>query len=261
MYTETSILAHFDPHLNIEMQNYYPRGRKQDIHYHFWLDLEAGYCDTAGSRIHLYADDERWAVVAEKSGYQNRGARAEIELYYFGNCIDYPVNSYSERDYIANMENIELISQEEWDRISNQESEDMETFEVISPTATYVMVKTAKMPIEQDVSKYRALGIHSREDAPHLVSFADLLRYYHDTSPDMLRASEPEIRQHIPGDLRKLMTIDDFHFSSTYADDHNPSQEEMYRLIAKILVTKDPSCWKPTLPANNHWSKWQSGHL
>lgn len=261
MYTEAAILAHFNSDLNIELHEYYPAGKKDDIHYHFWLDLEHGYCDTAGSRMHLYADDERWAVVAEKSGYQNRGLSAECELYYFGNCIDYNIASYKERAYISNLANIVLIDGDEWIRIQNTEGYDMELFELISPKADYVMIRDTKVPIEQDVSKYRALGIHSRTDAPDLVSFTDLLRYYHDTNPDILRATEPEIRQHIPGDLRKLMSIDAFHFSSVYADNHNPSREEMYRLIAAILVAKDPLLWQPTLPANNHWSNWESGNL
>ena len=263
MYTESIILSHFNPDLSIEEDEYYPVGNEDDISYRFWLDLEHGYCETAGSRIHLYADDERWAVVGEKSGYQNRGLTAEIELHYFGNCIDYLIASYPERKYISNVNNITLITGEEWDRICNKDGEDMEQFEMISPDAQYVMIRDTKVPIEQDASKYRVLGIHSRtEDNPrNLISFEDLLRYYNDTEPTLLYATEAEIRQHIPGDLRKLMTIDHFHFSSVYADDHNPGQEELYQLIAKILVTKDTALWKPTLPANNHWSNWESGTL
>lgn len=139
----------------------------------------------------------------------------------------------------------------------------MEQFEMINPNAQYVKIRDVNVPIEQDTSKYRSLGIHSRkEDNPRdLISFEDLIRYYSDTAPTLLAATETEIRQHIPGDLRKLMTIDHFHFSSVYADDHNPSQEELYQLIAKILVTKDITLWKPSLPANNHWSNWESGNL
>lgn len=202
-------------------------------------------------------------MVAEKSGYQNRGLRAEIELYYFGNCIDYPITSYPEGRYISNINYIILITGDEWDRICNKEGEDMEQFEMINPNAQYVKIRDVNVPIEQDTSKYRSLGIHSRkEDNPRdLISFEDLIRYYSDTAPTLLAATETEIRQHIPGDLRKLMTIDHFHFSSVYADDHNPSQEELYQLIAKILVTKDITLWKPSLPANNHWSNWESGNL
>jgi hypothetical protein len=65
-------------------------------------------------------------------------------------------------------------------------------------------------------------GYHNRVDGNprDLVSFEDLLRYYSDTGPELIMASEPEIRSHIPGDIRKIMTIDSFHFSSTYAPEH-----------------------------------------
>lgn len=48
------------------------------------LILNMGYCETAGNRIHLYGDSTRWTIVFEKSGYQNRGPSAEIELDYIG---------------------------------------------------------------------------------------------------------------------------------------------------------------------------------
>lgn len=263
MYTESVILSHFDPGLDIEEDNYYPVAGENDIKYRFWLDLEHGYCETAGSRIHLYADNERWAVVTEKSGYQNRGFSAEIELCYFGNCIDYIINSYPERNYVSNSESIVLITDEEWDRICNREGEEMEQFEMISPDAAYVTIRDVKVPIVQDVAQYRRLGIHSRKEGnpKNLISFEDLVRFYSDTAPAVIQATEPEIRQHLPQDLPRLMTIDHFHFKSAYSDDHNPAREETYQLIAKILVTKDISLWKPTLPANNHWSNWESGNL
>jgi len=49
--------------------------------------LEHGYCETAGNKVHLYADSTRWAFVFEKCGYQNLGDRADIEHGYVGNCI------------------------------------------------------------------------------------------------------------------------------------------------------------------------------
>jgi hypothetical protein len=263
MYNEASILSHFDSNLHIEQDQHYPQGRPQDISYHFWLDLEHGYCETAGSMFHLYADDHRWAVVAEKSGYHNSGMRIEIELHYFGNCIEYPIDVYPERKYITNIQRITLIDGDELVRITNKEGDDMEQYELISPDAEYVMIRDKKVPIERNIQKYHDLGIHSRvyDNPKQLVSYVDLLRLYSDTSPNLTLAAEPEIRGHIPGDIRKIMTIDKFHFVSAYAPDHNPSQEEMYQLIAKVLVAKDPTLWKPTLPANNHWSNWESGNL
>lgn len=261
MLTESSILEHFDPTLDIEPRLHYPSGQKGDIHYHFWFDLEHGYFATAGSRLHLYADDDRWAVVTEKNGYANRGFRAEIELEYFGNCIEYPIHRYPERSYITNSATVILISSEEWGRVSKFDGEDQ--FELVNPTAGYVQIRDVKVPIESDVARYRALGIYARQgwEPSDAIDFVDLIRYVHASQPDVLFAREPEIREHIPGDLRKIMTVDNFHFSSVYSERHNPSNEELYQLIAKVLVNRDPSQYCPTLAANNHWSNWESGHL
>ncbi|RZJ46331.1 MAG: hypothetical protein EOO44_22835 [Flavobacterium sp.] len=79
-FNETEILEQLDLAFNGIPSKYYPTGQPGDIKYNFFLDLEHGYCETAGSRIHLYADSARWIIVFEKSGYQNRGTSAEIEL-------------------------------------------------------------------------------------------------------------------------------------------------------------------------------------
>lgn len=38
-----------------------PERLSTHLDYTFFLDLEQGYCETAGSRIRLYADADRWA--------------------------------------------------------------------------------------------------------------------------------------------------------------------------------------------------------
>jgi len=101
-FTGSDILRQLDQAFYGLPNEYYPAGRPKDIKYNFFLDLEHGYCVTAGNRIHLYGDRARWAIVFEKSGYQNRSTSAQIELDYVGNCIDYPVDTFAERNYITN---------------------------------------------------------------------------------------------------------------------------------------------------------------
>lgn len=113
-FTETEILAQLDLAFKGDPNHYFPAGRPQDIKYNFFLDLEHGYCETAGNRIHLYADSTRWAIVLEKSGYQNRGTSGEIELNHVGNCINYPVKEYPDRNYITNASRVMLIEPSEF---------------------------------------------------------------------------------------------------------------------------------------------------
>lgn len=87
------------------------------------------------------------------------------------------------------------------------------------------------------------------------------IRYLNETDSLVISATEDEIKKHIPADLPKIMTINEFHFESVYDKDNPPSTQETYQLIAKVLVTKDTTFWKPTMKPNNHWSNWESGNL
>ncbi|WP_163411010.1 DUF7003 family protein [Flavobacterium ajazii] len=262
-FNETEILEQLDLAANGTPSKYYPIGQPQDIKYNFFLDLEHGYCETAGSRIHLYGDSTRWAVVFEKSGYQNRGTSAEIELDYVGNCIDYPVDKYPERNYITNSGRIILIDSGEFERIENKDGVEMETFELIDKGIKDIKIRDEFIPFDNNYKNYEKVGIQIRDyDNPKsLIGFGDLIRYLHETNPKLISARENEIRKHIPKDIPKLMTIDEFHFVSPYDKANLPSKQETYKLIAKILTTRDITNWKPTQKTNNSWKNWESGNL
>lgn len=263
IFNETEILEQLDFAFNGEPSKYYPNGQPEDIKYNFFLDLEHGYCETAGNRIHLYADSTRWIVVFEKSGYQNRGTSAEIELNYIGNCIDYPIYKYPERNYITNSNNIILIDPTEFERIENKDGEEMETFELIGQNIKEIKIRDNAVQFDNNHKNYEKLGIDIRDyDNPkNLIGFGDFIRYLHETNPELISATEEEIRKHIPKDIPKLMTIDEFHFVSAYDKTNPPSQQETYQMIAKILTTKKVTNWKPTQKPNNSWQNWESGHL
>ena len=259
-FTEDDILNQLDLAFKGIPNEYYPIGNAGDIKYNFILDLEHGYCETASSKIHLYADTNRWAIICEKAGYQNRGGDAEIELYYFGNCINYPIAKYPERNYITNVNRIILISGEEYERISDK---DEESFELVSPLIDEVNIRDKKVKIEHNLAKYKDLGIIPKtyDNPKSLIGFGDLVRYLNDTDPSTIYATENEIKEHIPVDLSKIMEITDFHFESVYNKNNLPSTLEMYKLIANVLMKRDSSLWNPASEPNNHWSNWESGNL
>jgi hypothetical protein len=263
IFNETEILEQLDLAFNGTPSKYYPTGRTEDIKYNFFLDLEHGYCETAGNRIHLYADSTRWIIVFEKSGYQNRGTSAEIELDYVGNCIDYPIDKYPERNYITNSSRIVLIDPTEFERIENKEGAEMETFELIGQNIKEIKIRDKFIPFDNNYKNYEKVGIEIRnyDNPKKLIGFGDLIRFLHETNPLLISATENEIRKHIPKDIPKLMSIDKFHFISAYEKTNPPSQQETYKLLAKILVTRDTTNWKPTQEPNNSWKNWESGHL
>lgn len=220
--------------------------------YNFFLDLEHGCFYTAGSRINLYADKSRWAIVFEKSGFGNRSGRAEIELNYFGNCLLNLDRAGYENEYICNSKYLTLITGEAFEKIEDG-------FELVSKKATVVKVRNTELPIEQDIDKYKAIGIEIQDfDNPNnLIDFQSLVRYLDEMNPESLRATNDELRISIPNDLPLLMKIDRWHHKS-YSEygGAKPSSYETFQLIADVLVTRDVNEWKPTLEPNNDWRNW-----
>lgn len=262
-YNEQEVLNELDLAFNGIPSDKFPKGKSDHIIYNFFLDLEHGYCETAGSKIHLFADLENWAIIFEKSGYNNRGGRAEIELTYIGNCINYPIDIYPEGKYISNVANITLIDGDEFGRIENKKGEEFETFELIGRNIAHVKVRNKYIPFDNNYKNYNNIGIEIRNDdnPQKLIDFGVLIRYLNEINPNVISATEDDIRKHIPNELPKLITLTSFYFSSAYDKDNPPSKIETYKLIAKILTTQDISIWKPTLKPNNHWKNWESGNL
>src|SRR5688572_3417199 len=110
------------------------------IGYTFFGDLEHGYCETAASRIHLFADADRWALVFEKAGYYNRGFFAGVELNNLGNCITRVRQSFGQQKYESNVVTCVLVSEEELNRIGNDVDE-------IDPDVKEVRLRDQMVPV------------------------------------------------------------------------------------------------------------------
>lgn len=220
--------------------------------YNFFPDLEHGYFHTAGSRINLYADQNRWAIVFEKSGYGNRSGRAEIELNYFGNCLINLNREGLDNQFLCNSKYITLISGEEFERIEGD-------FELVSKQATKVKVRDIGLTIDHNHQNYTSQGIEIQDfDNPdNLIDYQSLVRYLDENNPEIFRATDEELRTSIPNDLPLLMKIDKWHHKS-YSEfgGDKPSTYETFNLIADVLISQNAENWKPTLKANNDWRNW-----
>ncbi|PQA59682.1 hypothetical protein C5O19_08630 [Siphonobacter curvatus] len=169
------------------------------------------------------------------------------------------------RQHITNYSTIVLIDSDEFERIENKGVGEEETFELIDAEVKEIMIRNQMVAFNNNYEDYEQLGIEiSDYDNPKkLISFDNVLRYFNETNPALISATEDELRQYLPKDLPKLMTLDSFHFMSRFEDDkfNVPSSQETFQLIAKVLATQDPAHWKPTQEPNNHWSNWESGWL
>ncbi len=94
----------------------------------FFFHPDHGCCYIANSRICLFADVERWAVVIEKNGYGNRGMTIGIELNYFGNCLWKLDRAGYGDQFVCNIKYFNLFDEE-----SICVNEPQEGFELLDP--------------------------------------------------------------------------------------------------------------------------------
>jgi len=220
--------------------------------YEFFLDLEHGYFYTASSRINLFADENRWAIVFEKSAFGNRTGRAEIELNYFGNCLVNQPRAGMDDLFILNTNWVTLIDNDKFDEIADG-------FELVSKNVNTVNIRGNEVKIEHDIAKYEERGIFIQdiENPNKQIDFPALVRYLAEEYADLFRATKDELTVFLPKDLPFLMKIDEwYHTPIQFYDGPPPSSNETFNLIAEILVSKDIGLWKPCLKPNNNWRNW-----
>lgn len=228
----------------------------------FFMDLEHGYFDTANSRLSLYADRARWAIVFEKNGFANRGGRIELELNYFGNCLRNlePGGLYYHFNY--NSKYFSLVSGDSLEKIQGE-------FEDVLPDAKEIMIRDQSVPLPSSKEEYKKWIPDLAPSSD--VHFRDLARYLAYEHEALMRASDEEKRMCIPDDIPLLMTIDawnhrSYSFYRNGQDAHVtgtvPSSHETFQLIAETLAHQDPKKFKPTVAPNNHWKFWpEAGSL
>ncbi|MFM2387567.1 MAG: hypothetical protein RL660_2324 [Bacteroidota bacterium] len=234
-----------------------------NIKYNFFLDLEHGYVETAGSKIHLFGDEKNWAIVFEKIGYHNRAFQIQSELNFIGNCINYKKENHGYGDEYTNTEDIALIDNEELEKIQLPENEEEDCFEMIDPTIDKVKIRNSiiSIKIEQDEFAKLHMNLVDENNPKGYISFGNFARYLYAKQPNELSANQSEIRKQLPNNIPFIMTIDKFHYKSSYEPKNKPSTQETYNLIADVLVSLNKELWKPKEIVNNDWYNWESGHL
>lgn len=230
--------------------------------YKFFLTLQDAYTTVSSNRIHLYADKDRWAVVFEVNGYDNRGFAIRKTHNYFGNCLFNLETAGLNGMYVLNSKYFTLCSEEEIMKI-------WKDFEEVSDTAKTIKIRNTEIPIEHDLNVYKSNNIpwHKYDTTKKSIDIPCLTRMINFKYPELFNSTDEELRTCIPKDIPKIMTIDEWYHVDCYRV-HGyensiplPSTVETFKLIAEVLETKDIKKYKPTLKPNSHWSNWKSGDL
>lgn len=250
-YTKADILKDFDSNGGITNP------------YKFFLTLEDAYLNISSNKIHLFADENRWAVVFEKNGYHNRGMSIQKELNFFGNCLSKLDRAGLDGAYVCNTKHVLLCSEDEIRKVCTEE------FEEVSPNARTIKVREENLPIEHNLEIYEQQHIpwQKYDNTKKTIGIECLTRMLNFKHPEVFNATEIELYTCLPKDLPRLMTIDEwFHVDCAkpimYGDNIPlPSTVETFQLIAEALTTRDKTTYKPTKKANSDWRNWRSGNL
>jgi hypothetical protein len=233
-----------------------------DEPYCFFMDLEHPYLYTANSRLTLFADEFRWAIVFEKNGYGNPTGCIEIDLNFFGNCLHNLDRGGAGDRYVCNAKFITLVDSDALTDIA-------EDFEQVAPWATFVKLrgKPVQLPSTKEGFAKWVPDIHEDDGFFKRPTRGDLARFLTFEHADLCRATDAEKRLCLP----EIMTVDEWHQRRYYHHVNGPDNEligdapstyDTFPLLAEVLATRDPSRYRPTVPPNNHWSNWpEAGSL
>lgn len=267
-----------------------------DGYYCSFLPLNHPYTYLIDARLNLFRSDKDWAIAAEILGYNPRGGRIELNIYYHGNCL-VNLERYNNRD--VNNYAVYPIDEESFQEAAPDE--------LLSPKAQSLLVRDIQLNLSNDKSEYERAGIELVEFESDRISMEEMGRLLITQNQRVFRATDKELYKSIPRHLKKILVLDEWYHKdfnvgpqkimsaeaiiSTYdlnqqigslqgitladftatirAQEERmgqfereewavarPSSYETWQQIAKVLATGDVSHYQPTLEPNTHWSNW-----
>lgn len=209
--------------------------------------LDNGYVYPAGTKLTVYRDDRRWAIVIEVIGFNYRGGGHDGMsncLHIYGNYLPYEPG-------IRNENFIYLT-----DDANNCNTFDNEEDFYLNQDCTTFTLREQILPLYHNRQLYKDARIEI-QDAQRINAF-EFLRLLDALHHDKLVATETEIRERIPNNLPKIMELHNW-FHPDVVNDELPSNNETFKQIAKVLETGNIYHYKPTHEPNTNWKNWPDG--
>lgn len=267
-----------------------------DGYYCNFLPLNHPYTYLIDTRLNLFRSDEDWAIAAEILGYNPRGGRIELNIYYHGNCL-VNLERYNNRN--VNNYAVYPIDEESFRQAAPDE--------LLNPAAQSLLVRGVQFELSHDKSEYERAGIELVEFEPDRISMEEMGRLLITQNQQVFRATDAELYKSIPQHLKMILVLDEWHhkdfnvepqkimsaedvvatynlnqqigslhgmtladFTATIRTQEErmgqfereewetarPSSYETWQQIAKMLATGDTGYYQPKLEPNTHWSNW-----
>lgn len=210
--------------------------------------LDNAYVYPADTRLTLFRDAERWAMVIEVLGFNSHmGGTGGIDdaLYCFGNCLRRPPG-ISPEDTLRPVEDGDSGPLFEEDGMT------------VRRGATDLRIRGRLVAVPRDPEHYASRGI-ALESPPGLQGF-ELLRGLLPEHCDLLLATGEEIRARLPGDLPRLLRLDEWNHPDV-SEGEMPGESPTFQALARVLETGDPKLYRPRRKPNTHWKNWPEGGI
>lgn len=262
-----------------------------------FIDLGHAYSYLIDCRLNIFrGDNDKWAIAAERLGYNPRAGSILLDICYYGNCL-INLEQYNDQDT-----NYYMVYPINWNSFAD--SLDGET---LTRDAHYWIVRDQKVALSKNKQDYINAGIELNEYEPNAIRAEEAARLVIIGNREVFRATDNELYKSLPSDLKKILVIDEWYHKDfneivqpTISDEHlkqtldinnlvkqqsglndeefvamfrqqeartdewnqnqwqdnRPSSYETWQMIAKVIETGDISFYKPTLQANTHWKNW-----
>lgn len=187
MITEDQILAKLDD---------YKLG-----YYCGFIDLGHVYSYLIDSRLNIFRDNsDKWAIAAERLGYNPRGGGITLDIYYFGNCLT-NLENYNSQDI-----NYYTVLPIDWSNFN-----DTVDGEVLKAGAKFWDIRGKQIELSHNKQDYLNAGIEIKEYEPGEISPEEAGRLLITKHQDLLRATDEELYKSIPKEIQKVLVIDSWY--------------------------------------------------
>jgi len=194
------------------------------------------------SRICVYASREHWAVVIQEIIVNPHvpGTDSVANIFYVWDS----------------KHNIGLKESEIVQIASDDYNNELFSGFHLNKDAKTIKIRDSIVPIPQSLEVYKRKNIELLDDGQILEYH--LMRALTPEHRETFFFKDDEILKKLDLDIPKLLQLEEWRHPIVYEDTtfEYPTGCEVFKLIAKVIESLDPSLYQPTERPNTHWSNW-----
>ena len=211
--------------------------------------LDDGYVYFVDARLSAYRTERYWAILIELLGTNFRASGASNDIYRFGNC-------FPQTPGLADDGILPILDDPMNDAVFDVDHR----WDVLKETGL-LRIREQVIPYNVTSETLQQHDIGEDEMDMDSVTITELLRTLVPEHRDLLFATEEELNQRLQVDVPLILRLNEWNHPNV-VEDELPSGSEAFRMIADVLISGNPTLYKPTLPPNTHWRNWlESGTL